>query len=122
MRFNRQEPIKVGIVGLGYWGPNRLRALMDIPGAEVSHICDLDAERLDRAARRCPSALATDDLEQLLGDQSVDAVVIATPAASHFELTTRCLKAGKHVFVEKPLAASSGEAGTWSSWPKRAGC
>jgi predicted dehydrogenase len=103
--------VNVALAGLGYWGPNLLRALFELPDVEVSYICDLDPERLERFARRYPSARPTRDFENLLADPSVDAVVIATPVFTHFGLASRALHAGKHVFVEKPLASSSAEAG-----------
>jgi predicted dehydrogenase len=103
--------VNVGVVGLGYWGPNLLRALFELPDVEVSYICDLDPERLDRFGSRYPSARPTRDFENLLADPRVDAVVIATPVFTHFGLASRALQAGKHVFVEKPLASTSAEAG-----------
>src|SRR3954463_6223995 len=103
--------VNVGLVGLGYWGPNLLRGLFELPDVEVSYICDLDPERLERFGRRYPSARPTRDFENLLADPNVDAVVIATPVFTHFGLASRALQAGKHVFVEKPLASTSGEAG-----------
>jgi predicted dehydrogenase len=103
--------VNVGVVGLGYWGPNLLRALFELPDVEVSYICDLDPERLERFGRRYPSARPTRDFENLLADPHVDAVVIATPVFTHFGLASRALQAGKHVFVEKPMASSSAEAG-----------
>jgi predicted dehydrogenase len=111
-RFGKNgSAVNVALVGLGYWGPNLLRALFELGDVEVSYICDLDPERLERYARRYPSARATRDLENVLTDPQVDAVVIATPVFSHFGLASRALSAGKHVFVEKPLASSSAEAG-----------
>jgi predicted dehydrogenase len=104
------QGIDVAVVGLGYWGPNRLRALSELDSVRVSHICEKDPVRLRRHADRHPDVHATTDLEDVLRDDSVDAVVIATPVFTHHTLTTKCLEAGKHVFVEKPLAASSGEA------------
>jgi predicted dehydrogenase len=98
------------VVGLGYWGPNLLRALFELEDVEVSYICDLDPERLERYGRRYPSARATRDFENVLADPTVDAVVIATPVFTHFGLASRALSAGKHVFVEKPMASSSAEA------------
>ena len=100
----------VAVVGLGYWGPNRVRALNEIAETEVRWICDLDADRLARQAERNPLAMPTADLDQVLADPEVEAVVIATPVSAHHGLATRALEAGKHVFVEKPLAASSAEA------------
>jgi predicted dehydrogenase len=111
-RFGNQNgsAVRVAVVGLGYWGPNLLRALFELDSVEVAYICDLDSDRLDRFSRRYPSARATRDLDNVLSDRTVDAVVIATPVFSHYGLATRALQAGKHVFVEKPLASSSAEA------------
>jgi predicted dehydrogenase len=112
-RFGKQNgsAVRIAVVGLGYWGPNLLRALFELEHVEVSHICDLDPERLDRFARRYPGARPTRDFDNVLSDPSVDAVVIATPVFTHFALASRALNAGKHVFVEKPMASSSAEAG-----------
>jgi predicted dehydrogenase len=113
-RFNSKQngsKVNVALVGLGYWGPNLLRALFELPDVEVSYICDLDPERLERFGGRYPSARPTRDFENLLADPHVDAVVIATPVFTHFGLASRALQAGKHVFVEKPLASTSAEAG-----------
>lgn len=100
----------VAVVGLGYWGPNRLRSLTDMAGVEVTWLCDQDPERLAKHARRHPGVGATTDLDEALADDDLDAVVLATPVFTHHSLASRALRAGKHVFVEKPLAASSGEA------------
>jgi len=105
-----REPLRVGVVGLGYWGPNIVRALHDVEDAEVAWICDLDPDALDVMGRRYPAVARTTDLEHVLADDSVDAIAIATPVTTHFPLATAALRAGKHVFVEKPLAASSDEA------------
>jgi predicted dehydrogenase len=110
-RFGKNgSAVQVAVVGLGYWGPNLLRALFELEDVEVSYICDLDPERLERYGRRYPSARATRDFENVLADPTVDAVVIATPVFTHFGLASRALSAGKHVFVEKPMASSSAEA------------
>ena len=101
---------KIAVVGLGYWGPNRLRALIDIDGVEVTWICDRDATRFAKLENRHPTVRSTTDFEQLLADDELDAVVLATPVFTHHTLASAALRAGKHVFVEKPLAASSGEA------------
>ena len=101
------EPVGVAVVGLGYWGPNLLRVLGDNLDVSVRWICDLDPERLGKYRRRHPGARATTRLERVLADPSVDAVVIATPVDTHYNLAARVLEAGKHVFVEKPLAPSS---------------
>jgi predicted dehydrogenase len=102
--------LQFGLIGLGYWGPNLLRVLSEAPSAEVKWICDLDPQRLDRFGRRYPGCARTNDYELLLNDGELDAIVIATPVYTHFELASRALRAGKHTFVEKPLAASSRSA------------
>jgi predicted dehydrogenase len=111
-RFRRlsENHLNVAVVGLGYWGPNLLRVLFELNDVNVGYICDLDVDRLDRFAKRYPSAHATTDIEQILSDRDIDAVIIATPVFTHFNIASRALRAGKHVFVEKPLASSSAEA------------
>jgi predicted dehydrogenase len=104
------EFTNVAVVGLGYWGPNLLRVLFELPDVNVKYACDLDADRLAKAARRYPSVEPTTDVDRVLEDPEVDAVIIATPVFTHFDLASRALRAGKHTFVEKPLAASSAEA------------
>lgn len=101
---------RVGLIGLGYWGPNVLRALADTHAAEIAWICDLDEDRLARMSRRYPGATPTMRADDLFDDEALDAVLLATPVFTHYELATRSLKAGKHTYVEKPLAASSLEA------------
>jgi predicted dehydrogenase len=103
--------LSVGVVGLGYWGPNLLRGLMELPDVDVSYICDLSQERLGSFARRYPGAKPTSCFEELLNDPRLDAIVIATPVPTHFGLAAAALRAGKHTFVEKPLAPSAAEAG-----------
>jgi predicted dehydrogenase len=100
------RPLVVAVIGLGYWGPNLLRVLADDIGILVKWICDRDEERLARFHRRYPLTLCTTEATEVLEDPAVDAVVIATPVGTHFQLAKASLSAGKHVFVEKPLAAS----------------
>ena len=104
------RPLGVAVVGLGYWGPNILRVLGDMPDVDVRWLCDLDPARLERLARRHPQAALTRDFEEVLIDEQVDAVLIATPVFTHHALASKALRAGKHVFVEKPLAPSADEA------------
>jgi predicted dehydrogenase len=101
------RPLNVGIIGLGYWGPNLLRVLADDTDVEVAWMCDRDPERLARFHRRYPAARTTGRAERVLDDPQIDAVVIATPVCTHFELGMASLVAGKHTFIEKPLAAST---------------
>ena len=98
----------VGLAGLGYWGPNLARNFDEL--AELTWLCDLSDERRDRFASRYPNARLTADFEELLGDPALDAVVVATPVVTHYELAKRALEARKHVFVEKPPALSASEA------------
>jgi predicted dehydrogenase len=105
-----EQPLSVGVVGLGYWGPNLLRGLLEQPGVDVSYICDLDEERLSTVRRRHPAATATTRYDDLLEDPGVDAVLIATPVFTHVDLASSALHAGKHTFVEKPLAHSAAQA------------
>ncbi|MEO8289545.1 MAG: Gfo/Idh/MocA family oxidoreductase [Gaiellaceae bacterium] len=100
-------PLRIGAAGLGYWGPNLARNLDELPGAELAWICDRDESRLERYGARFPDARTTTRFEDLLEDETLTAVAIATPVVTHFDLSRQALLAGKHVFVEKPLALSS---------------
>ncbi len=102
-------PLHFAVVGLGYWGPNLVRNLQDVADAEVTFACDLRSDKLSAIARRYPAIRPTTSYDQVLADDQVDAIAIATPVSSHFALASAALRAGKHVFVEKPLAASADE-------------
>jgi predicted dehydrogenase len=102
--------VRVGVVGLGYWGPNLVRALHEVEDAEVTWACDLDESALAATLRRYPAVARTTDYTDLLSDPELDAVAIATPVATHYGLVRAALEAGKHVFVEKPFASSSLDA------------
>ena len=102
--------IKVGVIGYGYWGPNLVRNFMAAPGSAVTRVCDLRKERLSSLGKLYPALKSCNDASELIHDPQIDAVVIATPVSSHFELAMSALKAGKHVLVEKPLAARSDQA------------
>ena len=106
----RTEPVRVAVVGVGYWGPNLVRNLIEYEGAEVAYVCDRDPAALARVARRYPSLRTTTALDLVLGDDGVEAIAIATPVSTHHRLAGDALRAGKHVLVEKPLAASAAEA------------
>jgi len=100
------EPVRTAVVGLGYWGPNLIRNLNELEEAELRWICDLDQSRLDTFGRRYPTVSCTRDFADLLADPELEAVAIATPVSTHYPLVLAALEAGKHVFIEKPLAAS----------------
>jgi predicted dehydrogenase len=100
----------IAIVGLGYWGPNWVRNFSQTPGIERVVCCDFSRERLDHVKSRYPAVIVTDQLDRVLADPGIDAVVIATPVNTHFEIASRCLLAGKSTLVEKPLATSCDEA------------
>ncbi len=102
--------VNVGIVGYGYWGPNLVRNFMEVPGAKVKTVCDQRADRLPVVTNRYPTIETTSDYRALLEDPALDAVVIATPASTHFALAMQALSANKHVLVEKPLADKSTDA------------
>jgi predicted dehydrogenase len=99
---------KLGVAGLGYWGPNLARNFDEL--ADLTWLCDLDPDKLERFSRRHPQARLTSNVADLLEDAELDAVVIATPVVTHADLARQALAAGKHVFVEKPMALHAGEA------------
>ncbi|HLM49113.1 MAG TPA: Gfo/Idh/MocA family oxidoreductase [Solirubrobacteraceae bacterium] len=103
-------PVRVGVVGLGYWGPNLARNFAALPGAELRWLCDVGEEARARAGAALPDVRVTADLGDLLADPDLDAVVLATPVPTHAGLAVRVLQAGKHCFVEKPLGTSVPEA------------
>lgn len=102
--------LTVGLIGYGYWGPNLLRNYMELPEAEVKWVCDRNPDQLQKVRLRWPTVQTTESAEDLFGDPEVDAILIATPISTHFPLAKAALVAGKHVFVEKPLAPSVVEA------------
>jgi predicted dehydrogenase len=104
------DPVRVGVVGLGYWGPNLARNFDRLPESELRWICDGSEEARNRLAPQVPGARVAADLDELLADPELEAVAVATPVPSHPEVALRVLRAGKHCFVEKPLAQSSADA------------
>jgi predicted dehydrogenase len=103
-------PLRLGVAGLGYWGPNLARNFAAIPGCELAWLCDADPVVRERLSRAHPAATATADLDDLLADDALDAIVLATPVPTHADLAVRVLDAGKHCFVEKPLATTVADA------------
>jgi predicted dehydrogenase len=105
-----EKMIKVAVIGCGYWGPNLIRNFIQIPESKVKYCCDLDEEKLKRIKSLYPEPKVTKNYQEVLNDPTVEAVAIATPVYTHFELAKQMLEAGKHVFVEKPLTRTSQEA------------
>jgi predicted dehydrogenase len=103
--------VKVAVVGVGYWGPNFVRILDEMPDSNLVAVCDLDKKKYEKLALQYPHVLFTDNLDGLLEGDRVDAVVVATGSDSHFAVAKKCLLAGKHALVEKPLALSAADAG-----------
>jgi predicted dehydrogenase len=102
--------IKIAVIGYGYWGPNLVRNFMEAPGSTVVAVCDLRPERLTSLSVRYPTITTTTDCNQLFANPEVDAIVVATPVSSHFELAMAALRADKHVLIEKPIAANAEQA------------
>jgi predicted dehydrogenase len=100
-------PVRVGVIGYGYWGPNLVRNFAEYPGAQVVQVADMRRDRLAPIERRYPGVATTTDYRDLLNDPSIDAIVISTPISTHFDLALASLRAGKHVLVEKAMTATS---------------
>ncbi|MFO0891114.1 MAG: Gfo/Idh/MocA family oxidoreductase [Isosphaeraceae bacterium] len=103
------DKLKIAVVGAGYWGPNLIRNFMACPLTEVAAVCDSNPQRIEAVSRNLGQVRGVGSLDELL-ELPLDAVAIATPVSTHYELATRCLDAGLHVLVEKPLAGSVREA------------
>jgi predicted dehydrogenase len=104
------DKVRVGVVGLGYWGPNLARNFDRLPGSELAYCCDLDEENLARARSLYPTAVVTNDYARLLADETLDAIVVATSVPTHYALGKKSLQAGKHTFIEKPIALKASDA------------
>lgn len=102
--------LKVALVGYGYWGPNVLRNYMELPEAWVQWVCDARPEALQKSQSRYPGVPVATDLEQVLTDPAVEAVLVATPISTHHRIAKAALEAGKHVFVEKPMTSDPADA------------
>ncbi len=99
--------IRIGVVGYGYWGPNLVRNFVETQGAQVACVSDLRADRLKLVSSRYPAVQTTQNFRELMENPAIDAVAIATPVSTHYELALRALQEGKHVLVEKPLASNT---------------
>lgn len=106
----RNNQVRVGQIGLGYWGPNLLRNFADLPGCEVKVCCDIQPAALEKVQQRYPNIGVTRHYEEVMHDEGVDAVVISTPTPTHYDLSMAALRHDKHVFVEKPMAMQPAEA------------
>lgn len=102
--------INIGVIGYGYWGPNLVRNFAELPGATVAAVADLDQKKLDVVAKRHPAVRTTTDWQDLLADESIHAIAVATPVSTHFEFGMAALKAGKHLWIEKPMTETSLQA------------
>jgi predicted dehydrogenase len=105
-----ERALRIAVVGLGYWGPNLARNFAALDGCELAWCCDPSSEALERISGRFPQARLSQDFTEVLADPALDAVALATPVPSHAETAVRALEAGKHCFVEKPLAQSVADA------------
>ena len=103
-------PLKIAVVGYGYWGPNIVRNVMDRPELDLWGLCELNADRVAKFSSRYPGVRTSGSYQEVLDDPDVDAVSIATPPSTHFTLVEQALNAGKHVLVEKPLATTTADA------------
>lgn len=102
--------INVGVVGYGYWGPNLVRNFVASPDANVVTVCDRDANRLQKVQALYPAINVTTSAEEMIADPNIDAIIVATPVDAHFPIAMAALKAGKHVFVEKPITSTADQA------------
>jgi predicted dehydrogenase len=102
--------VRIAVVGYGYWGPNLVRNFAELPGASLHAVCDLNPAALETVRRRHPGVKTTASFDEVLADRDVDAVAIATPVRTHYALALAALEAGKHVWLEKPMAETSVQA------------
>ncbi|MEI7910219.1 MAG: Gfo/Idh/MocA family oxidoreductase [Verrucomicrobiota bacterium] len=116
-----QRVLTIGVVGLGYWGPNLARNFNQLPGCRLGALCDLDPKRLEIMQLLYPDTVCYVSFNQMLEDANLDAVVVATPVHQHFPLGKAALLAGKHLLIEKPLAAGTAECEELISLAERRG-
>ena len=102
--------VRIGVVGYGYWGPNLVRNFAETAGAELVAVSDLDPKKLETVKKRYPTVRTTTRFQELLEDKTIDAIAIATPVSTHFELGMAVLKSGKHLWLEKPMTETSLQA------------
>ena len=102
--------INIGVIGYGYWGTNLVRSFAEAPGARLHVVVETDPRKLEPVQRRYPGVKSTTYLEEALSDSALDAVAIATPVSTHFDVAMSALRAGKHVWLEKPMTETSAQA------------
>jgi len=101
---------RVAVVGIGYWGPNIVRNLIEIAPQAIAAVCDIDPQRLGSIEKQYPSLKTTTNFDDILNDSSINAIMLVLPPALHPEMAERALRAGKHLFIEKPLALNFNDA------------
>jgi predicted dehydrogenase len=109
MKTDRDQDIKIGVIGCGHWGPNHIRTFSSIAGSKVVSAADLDSNRLNNVGKLFPDLKLVRDYQEILADSAVDALVIATPTRTHYKIAREALEAGKQVLVEKPLCLTAAE-------------
>lgn len=110
MKKKGRTPLRIAIVGYGYWGPNLLRVFHENEKSEVIMCCDINPKRLAVVQKKYPSIQATVNFSDVISNKLIDAVVIATPLSYHYDLAKKSLLSGKHVWIEKPMAQTSSQA------------
>src|SRR5437867_2812209 len=109
MTTGRDNDISIGVIGCGHWGPNHIRTFSSIPGSRVAAAADLDANRLSSIGKLFPDLWLVRDYHELLADETINAVIIATPTRTHYKIAVEAMEAGKQVLVEKPLCQTVAE-------------
>ena len=115
------QTLTVGVVGCGYWGPNLIRNFRQLPDCHLKTLCDTNDQRLSHMRRLYPELATTQKMDDVLNDSQIDAVIIATPVRFHYSMAKAALAAGKHVFIEKPMARTEAEAAELVSMAERQG-
>lgn len=105
-----KQTLTIAVAGCGHWGPNYIRIFSSFDDVVVKYACDLSKPKLDRIHHQFPQVTVTQDFNALLRDPAVDALVVATPSSTHFEVAKAALEAGKHILVEKPITLTTGDA------------
>src|SRR5439155_16807291 len=105
-----KSKLTIAVAGCGHWGPNYIRVFSSLENVTVKYACDLSKPKLERIQTQFPQVTTTQDFNALLRDDAVDAVIIATPSSTHYNVAKSCLEAGKHILVEKPMTLTSDDA------------